>query len=387
MRALRGILASVALVALASAGISGCAQHEAPMMAVPHVDLPLLRDIGLRQEWTRSIGLEPGERVQKAWRIGVSVYVATSYSRLVRINAKSGMLVWSNVLGEENFDIFQPVELKNADGSPATDVLVVTRGAAFVFNMQTGEQSQPPAQLGMSVLTDPIVIGNTLGVGGADGFYGMYMDRLGLRHWRIPSPGDLFDSTPAVLEDKILLASHSGRLWRVNADSGVWEWKDRKTNGDVLTGVVADYNAVYVPSMDQRVYAFRSDTGGELWERQLSGRLDTKPTLAGPCVLVISREEGMYAMARDTGEIKWHVPDVTAVAAIEDDAVWVGDSMGNLKLIALDNGAQRQSAPVPGVQIYIQNTTDNHVFLVAHDGTVAGYLPLTYGAANGNPGK
>jgi outer membrane protein assembly factor BamB len=186
----------------------------------------------------------------------------------------------------------------------------------------------------------------------------------------------MFNSTPAVTPGGIVVSSRSGRLWRISPDTGDWGWKDRKTNGDVVAGLAMDSNAVYVPCLEQRVYAFRADTGGELWERQLAGRLEISPTLTGPCVLVISQDHVMYALRRTNGEIKWQVPDVTRVAAIEDGAVWVADTAGNLKLIAVDDGSQRTSAQTPGIQLFIRNTADKRVFMVGTDGTVAAYTPM-----------
>ncbi|HVT83314.1 MAG TPA: PQQ-binding-like beta-propeller repeat protein [Phycisphaerae bacterium] len=375
MPAVRAIVASATLLAFAAAAalLPGCTEKPTTMAAPVPVELPGLHEAGLHQDWTRSVHLEPGERIKKAWHVGGSIYVATTSSRIIRIDAKTGLLVWSNGLGPENFDIFKPIELKDAAGGPVRNVLVVTRGEAFVFDMETGDESQPPAQMGMSVSTDPILIGNTLGVGAADGFYGLYFDQLKLKHWRLPAVGDLFDSAPVAVDSNILLASRSGKLWRINADNGDWDWKDRKTNGEVVAGLAADFGALYVPSLDQRVYAFDAATGGELWEQQLAGRLETTPVIAGSNLLVISSEQGMYALAKDTGEVKWHVPEISSVATVSDDTVWVGDTMGNIKLLNVSDGAQRAYAAVPGVQFFINNTLDKRVFIVGQGGVIAAY--------------
>ena len=175
--------------------------------------------------------------------------------------------MWSNVLGQENFDIYQPIELKGPDGKLSKgEVLVVTRGTAFVFGMDSGDELRK-ATLGISVSADPVVIGNTLCVGGADTFYGMYLDRMGTKHWRIPAPGDLFVSARWRWTRTCWWGA--GTVCCGGSAKGDWEWKDRKTNGLIIGGMAVDYNALYVPCEDQRVYAFRTDTGGELWERQL----------------------------------------------------------------------------------------------------------------------
>jgi outer membrane protein assembly factor BamB len=175
------------------------------------------------------------------------------------------------------------------------------------------------------------------------------------------------------MDKNVLIASRKGKLWRINSDNGDWDWKDRKTNGDVVAGLMADYNAVYVPCMDQRVYAFRSDSGSELWETQLAGRLEEPPAPGGPVIIVISKDTGAYALSRVNGEIKWRAPDVRRVLASEDDSVWVVGDAGNIKSLSVDDGIVLAEAPAPGVGMYVRNTADKSVILVTQSGLVGMY--------------
>ena len=201
MRASRRVLIVLAsMVAVACAGLSGCG--TADTSSVVATELPGLQGVGLHQMWQRQVRLEPGERLMHVWRVGASVYVATTDSRFIRLEAATGILKWSVGLGQENFNVFRPIELKGPDGNSNGQVLVVTRGEAFIFSMDTGDEMRR-GSLGISVSSDPVVVGNTLCVGGADTFYGLYMDRLGMKHWRVPVPGDLFVSAPVVVQGNL----------------------------------------------------------------------------------------------------------------------------------------------------------------------------------------
>ena len=375
MRAARRLLATATLAALVAVGLlggfSGCSLH-ADSTVVAAVPLPDLTAVGLKQLWERQVRLDPGERVKKAWRVGESVYLATTQSRLARVNARSGVLMWYAGLGQENFDIYRPIELKPADG-PAKDVLVVTRGEAFLFSMETGEFRREPNRVGLSVSCNPIVAGNTLCVGGAGKFFGLYLDRPGSIHWRVTQPGDLFDSAPVAIENSVVVASNKGRLWRINTDTGDWVWKDRKTNGDVIAGLAADDHAVYVPCLDQRVYAFASDSGSELWEQQLAGVLSTTPVLGGNVITVISETQGMYALSRQTGEIKWHVADIWQTATVGETSIWTGTREGTLKNLSLETGEELATASAPGVEFFVRNTEDQNLVLVTRSGLIGMY--------------
>ena len=387
MRVLRRVVASAVFMALAAvpllSGISGCATHNYDSTAaMPAGPLPALGDVGLKQIWQRQINLDNGERFTHAWHVGNSVYLSTTFARIMRIDAKSGVLMWSYGLGAENFQIYKPIEL-HRDDSPAggapREVLVVSRGEAFVFRMETGDLART-GHLGVSVSANPLVIGNTLCVGGANTFYGLYLDRLGGKRWVLQAPGDLFDSAPVAVDNNVIVASKRGLLWRLNGDNGDWDWKDRKTNGDVVAGLAADGRAVYVPAMDQRVYAFAVDTGSELWNRQLAGALDVTPALGGPCVMVVAHGLGgvgssLYGLARQDGAIKWKADDVSQVATVGENSAWVGDNAGNLKSLSLETGEILSSTPIPGAQFFVRNPDDDNLILVTRSGMVALYQP------------
>jgi len=371
------LLASAVVLALAAVPFmavdSGCAEKVVELSVIPATPMPDLHTVGLNLTWQRQVTLDAGERITNAWRVGSSIYVASSMSRLSRINARSGVLSWSIGLGEENFHLFRPAEIPNPAGGTAKEVLVTSHGAAFVVNIETGEIART-ADLGLSLSTDPLIIGNTLCVAGPGRYIGIYLDQLKGHHWVQNDPGDLFESTPVAVENSVIVASRSGLLWRLNAESGNWMWKDRKTNGAVTAGLAADTRAVYIPGLDQRVYAFRTETGGELWETTESlGTLETTPTLAGPLALIVSNEKGLYGLARSNGEIKWNVPGVSQVATASDTTAWVGGRDGTIRSISLETGAVLSSAPTEGVQIYLPNAVDSSVILISRAGLVGQY--------------
>jgi hypothetical protein len=375
MRLLPKFVAPAFMIALAAlpmlGGLSGCSSNPSSKFTViPQDELPDLNRAGLSRLWERQINLSPGERIRRVWRVGESVYVTTTDARLVRIDAANGRIVWQQGLGAENLNIYKPIELKAAEGSTARDVLVVTGGEVFRFDFETGDETRTPARLGLSVSADPVVVGETLCVAGAGSFYGLYVDRPDLRRWVLPQRGDVFISTPVAFGGDVMVASRRGQLWRINAEVGDWEWKDRKVNGFVVAGLNADANALYVPSLDQRLYAFSTPNGGQLWETQLEGRLEDTPVLAGPVVIVKSQSSGFYGLARTNGAIKWHAPDVAQVGNGDDNSIWALDSGGTLKSLNLNDGTVLASAPANAVQWVVPNPVDGNVVLVTYGGRV-----------------
>jgi outer membrane protein assembly factor BamB len=264
--------------------------------------------------------------------------------------------------------------MKPAKAGGFGEVLVTTRAGAIVFNQETGDVIRQ-GSFGISPSCTPVLVGNIVGVGGAGRFYGFYADRLDNRRWVKDAPGDLFNSTPVVVASDIIVASKKGELARLASDDGEWVWKDRKTNGQVVAGLAADGRAVYVPALDQRLYAFSVDRGAELWQAQLQGTLDQTPALGGNVVLCPARGQGLFAVSRQNGERRWLSPGVTSVATVSGDHVWVGDNQGNLKSLSLDKGDVLASAEIPGAAAFIRNEVDETVFIMNRSGTVGAYKP------------
>lgn len=360
-----------ALLACASLlpGLTGCAALSGG--APGYTAMPDLQSAGLKNVWESQVVLAGGERIVKAWRVGDSLFFATSHQRLVRLVAASGVKAWDIPVGIGTREIFRPVDLG------ANRTLVVTQGTAYLLDKAAGIEVAH-RDLNMIVTTDPVVdlASNTLAVGGFNYFHGLFLDQLGGEKWVTGAPGDLFASTPAVVGNDALLATRAGHLWRITLPTGQWDWKDRKTNGAVVAGVSSDGGTMYVPSLDSRVYAFGAQNGGELWEVLLEGTLDKPAVPVRTQVLVPATGKGLYSLSTETGDTQWIAPGVSQIATVTGDHVWAQDSTGNLKSISLDNGSVLASVAVPAAQMTIYNSDDNMVFVVNKAGVVGGFAPI-----------
>ncbi len=373
MRKMCGHLAvrMMALAALPILAMSGCATRDNERNTfVPEAKLPDVRSAGLKMVWERGLPLEAGERITKAWRVGTSVYLATSESRIARFDAKSGVRVWEKGLGRENFEIYKPIEIRPLEGPPK-EALVVTRGEVFRMDLATGDWTSYHPR--MSVSANPLLIGNTLCIGGASTFRGMYLDRPDEKIWNINAPEDLFLSHPVAVGDDLIVASKNGVLWRMSAKNGDWDWKDRKVDGFVAGGIAADNHAVYVPCMNEHLYAFNVDNGGYLWDTRLAGILDVTPIAAGPIVLTIGRGRGLFGVDRENGDIKWNIEHIAQLGTATESVLWALDDQANFVKISVPTGQVLSTIESPGLQFVLRNSEDDNVILVTQSGMVGMY--------------
>jgi outer membrane protein assembly factor BamB len=366
MLSLRQRLASALLFAAGSSallfGTTGCATTPP---APTYIPFPSLQDVGLTQVWERQIVLAPNETIDHIWRVGDSIYVATNQAHLTRIEAASGVKSWDLTLGNGS-ELHRPVELPGGN-----KLLVASRGELMLVNKVTG-RAEVTNRLDFSITTDPVVIGNSICVGGTDYFYGLFLDQLGGHQWVTPAFNDGFTAQPAVVGDSLLLATNQGKLWRVSSTDGNWIWRDRKTNGDVTAGLAVDNRYVYIPSLDHYLYAFELADGHELWDARLDGALDQQPVALKGQVLVTASGKGLYDIISNNGQVKWETDDISQIITVLGDQIWAGDSSGNLKSVSLTDGKVISSSPIPGAQLFVPSP-DNWIIILNKTGVIEGY--------------
>lgn len=347
------------------------------------------RSAGLRQRWHRYVGLSPEDRVSNIWRVGDRLYVVTQKNELIALDASAGTIAWHGAIEGAATKVTRPVEL------PGNQVLVVNRANAFLFDGATGRKiaNRP---LGFSVSTDPVISGNIIGIGGPNFFYGLYADLLrGVEgenagsssatvapppvlatnaKWITPAPNDFFGARPTVAGDNFLLATNQGILWKINAANGEWDWKDRKVNGGVVAPLSADGKAVYIPCLDQRLYAFDLLSGAHLWDARLEGRLEQQAVPVGNTILVVSESKGMYAVAADKGELKYNIPEVARVLGSVGDKAYASTNTNQLLMFNTETGEKVSTTNIQGEAYFVANNkTDGLIFVATIDGRIAAY--------------
>jgi outer membrane protein assembly factor BamB len=365
MLSLRRTLAVFIGLGMASlAGLTGCQTANSSAFSPP-ADL---QAAGLRQQWTMPVTIGVGENVANTWRVGDSIYLTTTRGRVVRLTAAGGK-AWEVDLLSPKQKIFRPAEVPGTN-----NVLVVTRTSAYLIDKSSGQIIRQ-SDLNFAADTDPIATPhNTFCVGGSNYFYAIFIDQLGGTRWRVAAPeNDSYIARPAVQAETILLATEKGRLSKVNMETGDWLWRDRKTDGPVRGGLAADARAVYVPCLDGQIYAVDFTSGARNWTRRVPGTLDRALWITRSDLLVPTGT-ALYSLSPTKGNERWHAEGVRDVGTVAGDRVWVLDSAGTLKALALENGEVLASAPAPGARIVANHDEkDKNIILVQPNGTVTAY--------------
>lgn len=164
--------------------------------------------------------------------------------------------------------------------------------------------------------------------------------------WNRQTGGGVF-SSPAVVDDRIFVASWDGKVYCLNATTGIHIWN--YTTGDwVWSSPAVAYGLVYIGTRDHNFYAFNATTGTKKWSYTTGSGVFSSPAVADGRVYVGSNDYNIYCLNAETGLYVWSYTtgsNVTSSPAVADGKVYVG---------SLDNKVYAfgpSSPPVGGIYV------------------------------------
>jgi outer membrane protein assembly factor BamB len=198
---------------------------------------------------------------------------------------------------------------------------------------------------------------------------------------------DYFTSSPAVVGDLVIVGSGDGGIYAFDGRSGDERWR-ASTGGRVRASPSVGDSTVYVGSTDGVFYAFDLTTGAERWRYETEGaahessefgfdRRSIQSTAAVGDVRVYfgSRDGGMYALDRSTGELAWRTSHgtswVVGSPAIAGPRVCVGGSDGEfLECLDRDTGGTTWQIPTGARVFSSPAVAGDLLFVGSHTGSL-----------------
>jgi outer membrane protein assembly factor BamB len=124
-------------------------------------------------------------------------------------------------------------------------------------------------------------------------------------------------------------------------------------------GLAAGGGRVYAATAYGELVALDAASGGVVWRQRLDSPVTGAPTLAGGTVFVSGRDGSGWAIAADTGRVRWTVPGAAGTTGMIGAA---GPSVGeNLVLFPFANGSITAALKVSGVQVWQAPVTGQRV--------------------------
>lgn len=120
-------------------------------------------------------------------------------------------------------------------------------------------------------------------------------------------------ASPAANHDIVIPAFSSGEVTALRVENGSVAWSDNLSNlrrfggldtlSDIRALPVIDKGLVFAMSFSGRLVAIDERTGQRVWQREIGGA--NTPWVAGNHIFVLSSDNQLVALGRDTGVIRW----------------------------------------------------------------------------------
>lgn len=164
------------------------------------------------------------------------------------------------------------------------------------------------------------------------------------------SAGLLGGAAPAADSALVFPAFTSGEIYALRIENGAVAWSDNLASTLRLGGMsgltdikglpVVDKGLVFAISYSGRIVAIDKQTGMRVWAKDIGG--SETPWVAGNTVFVLSSDQTLVALARESGAIRW----VTQMKRYEDvqkrkGAIqWAGPVLAGGRLILVGSGGR-----------------------------------------------
>jgi outer membrane protein assembly factor BamB len=150
-------------------------------------------------------------------------------------------------------------------------------------------------------------------------------------------------STAAIDEQRVFFTSDDGYLYAISQKNGQLAWKTSLNDADAIriepakgapyrydygksSPIVVD-DTIYVGSADQHLYAIAKDTGSIKWKFKTNDFIRATPVYHNGVVYVGSLDNNLYAVDANSGSKNWDFSAynvIVSAAAIIEDKIIVG---------------------------------------------------------------
>ncbi len=323
------------------------------------------------------------------------VYVGSGDGFLYALEKKNGALAW-------RFEAGSPVHASPAVARGLV-VAATLAGRIFAVDQNTGtarwSKSTGPALAlntgrggGWDILvSSPTIAGDTVFIGGQDGFLYALDLASGREIWKGRTGGRL-RATPALSAELVIAGSFDGRVYAFDRRDGAERWVHR-TEGDTLDSNRFGYDrraiqssaaimngTVFVGSRDGGVYALDLATGSRKWRASHgTSWVIGSPAVTGGRVYAGSSDgHFMQTLDAETGRELWRQPigaNVLAspvlagsdlvIATYRTDAPW-----GDLRVLEAASGREKWRLRMDGSVVSTPVVSNDVIFLGTDAGSI-----------------
>jgi len=271
------------------------------------------------------------------------VYIATM-DGVYAVNAYTGEQIWKTT---EGWDFFVSTPAVS-DGILYVGSMVEHR--LYAFRTSDGQLLWQYTTSNY-VNSSPAVYGNTVFVGGRDGYLYALNAATGTLRWKF-NGGDDMTSSPVVHNGVVYTSCHNGNVFALDAASGSLIWNH--TAATLQSGYSSPTfsNGKIYLSAGNGVFALNATNGSELWHFTTTDQyaMQASPTVVGGVVYVGGSDGNLYALDATSGSEIWRYntgSPIVSTATIDHGVLYVGLRAGAIIALGSPDFTTPQPTPAP----------------------------------------
>ena len=366
------LIAAWVVSLLAGAGMgAGCARRAQPATIGP---VPADRFV---KSWGADLRLNR-DQVDRIFHRGDLVFLYTRANRAYVLSAAGGQLLSANSITSPGGVLRPPVILGDKIVYPTLATMeVYDRRGRLSASVPLEHPTRSPA----------VTQGNVLYFG-VDHSRGGRLIRYDLTRaygkalWELMTFAPI-SAAPAVYEDVVYAASEDGRTYAVaqNRDP-IWpiEGNTFLTAGRVMADLKVDDFALYVASMDSKLYALDRQTGRIKWTYFAGAPLRDVPVVLADRVYQYVPRRGLVAIDKTEGKPMrdpvWTAPAARRFLAADEANVYVLASDGSIVALDKASGEPKFRSRRRDLTITTPNTQNATIYAATKGGELLAIRPV-----------
>jgi len=302
-----------------------------------------LRNLAVQEYWDTQVPLEGGATVSRVVLLDDAVYVLADTNAVYALHAPTGVIRWSNIVGDTGQNVRGPTHTERF-------TFFTAPGTIRVMSRQSGEPAGEPRAL-RGIIVDVAHDTATIAIGANHGV------RLGdvLQVKRALPTGELEEDALATLRITVVDAKRAkGRLTRLTTAK-------RAMSGDVAvanvvlplaevklpfaasSAAVGDDGSLYVGAANQRFYSLDMLSGFQHWQLLTPKTVSATPALAEEVLYIVGQDGRVISLNKGDRTGNWTFDTegpIFAKPVVDKDRVYVAST--DRSLYSLDRRTGRR---------------------------------------------
>jgi outer membrane protein assembly factor BamB len=325
----------------------------------------LLEHAGLKQLWQQQLPVKEGEDLAAVTILGDRLYLRSDRNYMWSLDRIKGTIVFSRSIAPRGIPVLGLVAYGN-------QLITVIGNQLVELDEDTGAQ-QRVSDLELSIIAPPVRNSQFFYVSAADRRLHVFRAKDLVRTFQVAAENDSLITTVIADENAAVFGTDAGNLVGMTPDAPRKLWQFDAP--EAISGPVQqDGNSYYFASIDTNVYRvdmMSVTTASLAWKHQTEAVLDRAPRLTDEFVYQYAPGRGLTAIAKQTGQAVWSLPEGVDLLAEAGSRAYVITRLRTLAIMDNTTGRKLSAVNFAPVTDHAANTMDARIYIADESGQVA----------------